>query len=221
MSDRDQFRDPLAGSVTFRKPELPLLGGLAKGCSFTYKHWLAAAGYRLHRGTFSASFSFLEGGNYTYEVRQMDPSGPDWQLRVNGRYETVSNATTKDLGIAVRLIPAQAQFVPGRGSVNQASELARLLPDGLPDTVPAVLDVFQADASEIWINCRNSGSDLHLARSASTPTPARLRLINAASSQEGAIAPGSLITIFGATLEPGEVSARPDCRCRRRSPELV
>lgn len=206
FSDREQFRDPMAQSVSFRAAQQPAIGTWQRDVR-SLSTLVNGVEQSAPPRTFRAVFSLLQDGSYSYEVQQIDPSAPAWQLRMSGRYTAVSTVPAKDLGIALSLSPTQVQFVPIRGPVNQASELARLLPDGLPDTAPAVINLLQASTNELWIKTRNGGSDLHLQRT-SEPTPSGLRVVNAASSKEGAVAPGSLISLFGLTMEATGVSAQ-------------
>jgi uncharacterized protein (TIGR03437 family) len=146
--------------------------------------------------SYQADLSLRADGTYSYLVRQSN--NPAWELQVEGRYTIGVRAASAFSNVlaVLNLNPMQYRFSPSTipGS-SEALELTRLISEGFPATVAEPYDLLCVERGNLLLKPRQPGITSWAPVQTTLPQPA-IHVVSAATSREGAAAPGALISLY-------------------------
>jgi uncharacterized protein (TIGR03437 family) len=179
FSDYEQLFQPIVNSLV-----LKLRRGAIEGS------------WQRSQENYAATLIFRSDGTYGYLVRQT--RGVSWDLEVEGRYalsQPNPNSASDRLAM-LELAPSSYRFSAGLPSSSQPAEVIRLMAEGFPAITSEPFEVLCVQRLNLVLKARQPGLGNWQPMQAQ-PSTSSVRVVSSATFREGAVAPGSLISVFG------------------------
>jgi uncharacterized protein (TIGR03437 family) len=178
FDDHERYLAPIAENLSIKLPRSAIEG--------TWRRVL---------GSYQADLSLRPDGTYSYVVRES--RSPQWELQVDGLYTIGLRAATAFSNVlaVLNLDPRQERSTIPSGT--KALELTLLIREGFPATVAEPYDLLCVERGNLILKPRQPGFTTWVPVQTALPQPA-IHVLNAATSREGAAAPGALISLYAA-----------------------